>query len=347
MARKRNVFTGLICLIYYVNCFNHLPYSQLERNQVLIAKKNCLKVYTTPAEKIDIDIVENTKQLDISKYEARSKLLEAVLQTYRAKQIQSDELNNTLSSQLSEKYDAIEKKNNGILMEIEKVESELKLSVKNSIAITIELENEQEKNMESVVVIEKYKKRLTLLEDAFRESQATMQLLKKEHLDELKALEVTIDENSEEHVIIEERQGSLLKSAKKELFDLKLEKEDELLRSDELLRDKDSLVTSLEDEIKNLIDETENIEERMLEAIKGEERGKAEEDRVVQDLHKKEEERKRMMIENERLKLEIKDIKLTNEKEINRLIQNENKAIQKVTFRDFLDDSLKAEKQKK
>mmetsp|Transcript_11426 Transcript_11426/g.11068 ORF Transcript_11426/g.11068 Transcript_11426/m.11068 type:complete len:175 (+) Transcript_11426:37-561(+) len=174
-----------------------------------------------------------------------------------------------------------------------------------------------------------------------------MQLLKKEHLDELKALEVTIDENSEEHVIIEERQGSLLKSAKKELFDLKLEKEDELLRSDELLRDKDSLVTSLEDEIKNLIDETENIEERMLEAIKGEERGKAEEDRVVQDLHKKEEERKRMMIENERLKLEIKDIKLTNEKEINRLIQNENKAIQKVTFRDFLDDSLKAEKQKK
>jgi hypothetical protein len=125
-----------------------------------------------------------------------------------------------------------------------------------------------------------------------------------------------------------------------------LEKEDELLRSDELLRDKDSLVTSLEDEIKNLIDETENIEERMLEAIKGEERGKAEEDRVVQDLHKKEEERKRMMIENERLKLEIKDIKLTNEKEINRLIQNENKAIQKVTFRDFLDDSLKAEKQK-
>jgi hypothetical protein len=49
-----------------------------------------------------------------------------------------------------------------------------------------------------------------------------MQLLKKEHLDELKALEVTIDENSEEHVIIEERQGSLLKSAKKELFDLKV-----------------------------------------------------------------------------------------------------------------------------
>jgi hypothetical protein len=160
-----------------VNCFNHLPYSQLERNQVLIAKKNCLKVYTTRAEKIDIDIVENTKQLDISKYEARSKLLEAVLQTYRAKQIQSDELNNTLSSQLSElssKYDAIEEKNNGILMEIEKVESELKLSVKNSIAITIELENEQEKNIESVVVIEKYKKRLTLLEDAFLESQVTI-----------------------------------------------------------------------------------------------------------------------------------------------------------------------------
>jgi hypothetical protein len=172
MARKRNIFTGLICLIYYVNCFNPLPYSQLERNQVLIAKKNCLKVYATPAEKIDVDIVEK----DISKYEARSKLLEAVLQSYRARQIQSDELNNTLSSQLSElssKYDAIEKKNNGILMEIDKVESELILSVKNSIAITIELENEQEKNMESVVVIEKYKKRLTLLEDAFQESQVT------------------------------------------------------------------------------------------------------------------------------------------------------------------------------
>jgi flagellar basal body P-ring protein FlgI len=49
-----------------------------------------------------------------------------------------------------------------------------------------------------------------------------MQLLKKEHLDALKVLEITIDENSEEHVIIEERQGSFLRSAKKELFDIKV-----------------------------------------------------------------------------------------------------------------------------
>jgi hypothetical protein len=38
----------------------------------------------------------------------------------------------------------------------------------------------------------------------------------------LKVLETTIDETSEEHVLIEERQGSLLRLAKKELFDLKV-----------------------------------------------------------------------------------------------------------------------------
>jgi hypothetical protein len=172
MAREWNIFTGFICLMYYVNCFNyHLPYSQLERNKILIAKKYGFRVHSSP-EMIDTNIAGN----DISKYEARSKLLEAVLQSYRAKQIETDELNKTLSSQLSElsfKYDAVEKKNKGIQMEVEKVESELQLSVKNSISTAIELENEQEKTMESITVIEKYKKRLTLLENAFRESQVT------------------------------------------------------------------------------------------------------------------------------------------------------------------------------
>lgn len=179
MAAKRNLFAGFVCLIYCVNCFNyHLPYSQLERNKFFIAKKYGFKVHSSPG-KIDT----NTAGNDISKYEARSKLLEAVLQSYRAKQIESDELNKTLSSQLSAlsfKYDAVEKKNKGIQMEVETIESELQLSVKNSISTAIELENEQEKTMESITVIEKYKKRLALLENAFQESQVTTQLKDRE-----------------------------------------------------------------------------------------------------------------------------------------------------------------------
>lgn len=124
------------------------------------------------------------------------------------------------------------------------------------------------------------------------------------------------------------------------------QKEEDLFRSDELLRDKNLIVTNLEDEIKYLIDETENIEERMKKEINEKEKGKVDNIRIFEDLQKKEEERKSVMIENEKLKMEIEDIKLINEKEIKRLIENEKKAIKNETFRDFLNDSLKEEKQK-
>lgn len=124
------------------------------------------------------------------------------------------------------------------------------------------------------------------------------------------------------------------------------QKEEDLSRSEELLRDKNLIVTSLEDEIKYLIDETENIEERMKKEIDEKEKGKVDYIRILEDLRMKEEERQSMMIENEKLKVEIKDIKLINEKGINKLIENEKKITKNETFRDFLNESLKEEKQK-
>lgn len=174
MTSSRSLFTGFLCLFYCANCFNHnLSPSRLENKNGPIVKKSYLRVYCSPAEK------------DISKYEARSKLLEAVLQSDRAKQIQSDLLNDKLSNQLSDlssKYNVIEKRNNGIVIELEKVEYELQLSVKNSKAMVIDLEDEQAERKELTAAIEKYKKRLSLLENAYQESQVITKEIDQEEL---------------------------------------------------------------------------------------------------------------------------------------------------------------------
>lgn len=118
-------------------------------------------------------VESSTKAL--SKYETRSRLLEAALQSTRLRQSELDATNLSLKKEINElnlKFELSDKGSTQIIEELERSRSELQAALKLSASNAILLEKaQQEEKKEKNMEIVKYKNRLILLEKAYRESQ--------------------------------------------------------------------------------------------------------------------------------------------------------------------------------
>lgn len=128
---------------------------------------------TKSPEESEIVVESSTKAL--SKYETRSRLLEAALQSTRLRQSELDATNLGLKKEINElnlKFELSDKGSTQIIEELERSRSELQAALKLSASNAILLEKaQQEEKKEKNMEIVKYKNRLILLEKAYRESQ--------------------------------------------------------------------------------------------------------------------------------------------------------------------------------
>lgn len=128
---------------------------------------------TKSPDESEIVVESSTKAL--SKYETRSRLLEAALQSTRIRQSELDATNLGLKKEINElnlKFELSDKGSSQIIEELERSRTELQAALKLSASNAILLEKaQQEEKKEKNMEIVKYKNRLILLEKAYRESQ--------------------------------------------------------------------------------------------------------------------------------------------------------------------------------
>ena len=128
---------------------------------------------TRSSDEAEIVVESSTKAL--SKYETRSRLLEAALASTRLRQTELDATNCALKKEINElkvQFELSDKGTSQIIEELEKSMSELQTALKLSASSAVLLEKaQQEEKKEKNMEIVKYKNRLILLEKAYRESQ--------------------------------------------------------------------------------------------------------------------------------------------------------------------------------
>jgi hypothetical protein len=121
----------------------------------------------------ELTVESSTKVL--SKYETRSKLLEAALMTSRSRESKVDAENVRLTNEIAkinQRIGVSEKNSLQNILLLETTKAKLYESLKESSADVARLEKElQISRNENVAEITKYRNRLTLLENAYRESQ--------------------------------------------------------------------------------------------------------------------------------------------------------------------------------
>lgn len=119
--------------------------------------------------------VTGSSSKDSSKYEIRSKLLEAALLAIRSSQAESIAANKKLSQQVLEltaSYNLAQKNNCQLLAAMEKEKSEMEIGIRKSLDISRIAERRQLQDSESSTAENlKLKNRLVLLESAYRESE--------------------------------------------------------------------------------------------------------------------------------------------------------------------------------
>ena len=175
MFNQRCIFYAFVCIFYYVNClhFGCLQHSEYQKS----CTKSLIKLYSGVDEIKGTDEAERvgSSAKDLSKYEIRSKLLEAALLTMRANQSESLAVNQKLNQQLSEltaSFNLAQKNNRKLVGEMEKEKSDMEVEMKTSFNAVNEIERtQQQTSKDSAAEILKLKNRLILLESAYRESE--------------------------------------------------------------------------------------------------------------------------------------------------------------------------------
>lgn len=175
MANKRCVFYAFVCIFYYVNCL-HFGCLQHSKYRSSISQSHFrLHSGADGIKGTDETDVTGSSSKDSSKYEIRSKLLEAALLAIRSSQAESIAANKKLSQQVLEltaSYNLAQKNNCQLLAAMEKEKSEMEIGIRKSLDISRIAERRQLQDSESSTAENlKLKNRLVLLESAYRESE--------------------------------------------------------------------------------------------------------------------------------------------------------------------------------
>ena len=175
MFNQRCIFYTFVCIFYCTNClhFGSVQHSKYQNSHT----KSLLRLYSGVDEIEGADEAERagSSAKDLSKYEIRSKLLEAALLTIRANQSESLLVNERLTQQLIEltvSFDIAQKNNRKLVAEMEKERSDMEVEMKTAFMAANQIERTQQQiSKDSAAEILKLKKRLVLLESAYRESE--------------------------------------------------------------------------------------------------------------------------------------------------------------------------------
>ena len=175
MFNQRCIFYAFVCIFYYTNClhFGSLQHSKYQNS----CTKSLFRLYSGVDEIEGADKAERvgSSAKDLSKYEIRSKLLEAALLTIRANQSESLLVNERLTQQLIEltvSFDIAQKNNRKLVAEMEKERSDMEVEMKTAFMAANQIERTQQQiSKDSAAEILKLKNRLVLLESAYRESE--------------------------------------------------------------------------------------------------------------------------------------------------------------------------------
>jgi hypothetical protein len=182
MANCRSCILGVLWLVCFVNGL-HVDRVLLSTRQ-MIDMRSSVKLFLNADERDnemqndDLTVESSTKVL--SKYETRSKLLEAALMTSRSRESKVDAENVRLTNEIAkinQRIGVSEKNSLQNILLLETTKANLYESLKESSADVARLEKELEicRN-ENIAEVTKYRNRLTLLENAYRESQVLVVL---------------------------------------------------------------------------------------------------------------------------------------------------------------------------
>lgn len=177
MTNIKSLIIGLLWQVYLINCL-HVDRIHLSTRQI-VAIRSSVKLLLksddgdNESQNDELTVESSTKVL--SKYETRSKLLEAALMSSRSRESKIDAENIRLKSEISKMTQKISLSEESSLQNIlllETTKSNLYESLKGSSADVARLEKALEMNkIENFSKVTKYRNRLTLLENAYRESQ--------------------------------------------------------------------------------------------------------------------------------------------------------------------------------
>lgn len=177
MTKSRNCILGLLWLVCFVNGF-HLDRMQLSTRQTIAIRssvKRFLKADDGNNEMQNDELTVESSTKVLSKYETRSKLLEAALMSSRSRESKVDAENIRLTNEIAKINQRIgESEKNSLqnILLLETTKSNLYESLKESSADVARLEKELEASRnENAAEVTKYRNRLALLENAYRESQ--------------------------------------------------------------------------------------------------------------------------------------------------------------------------------
>ena len=175
MTTRRCLLYGILYLIYNVDCLQFAG-RQFSRGRIAVLESP-LRFYCQRSDvdgKEDGEIVEYSSK-DVSKYETRSKLLEAALMALRVRQSESDAANSVLTKEIKDittKFDALQKNNRLLVAEMSKEKIALQAELKASLTdLKVEKNMRQAEDMEAAGVLMKFKNRLLLLESAYEDSE--------------------------------------------------------------------------------------------------------------------------------------------------------------------------------
>jgi hypothetical protein len=182
MANSRSCILGVLWLLCFVNGL-HVDRVQLSTRQ-MIDMRSSVKLFLNADDRDnemqndDLTVESSTKVL--SKYETRSKLLEAALMTSRSRESKVDAENVRLTNEIAkinQRIGVSEKNSLQNILLLETTKANLYESLKESSADVARLEKELEiSRNENIAEVTKYRNRLTLLENAYRESQVLVVL---------------------------------------------------------------------------------------------------------------------------------------------------------------------------
>lgn len=177
MLNRRSITLCLLSLICSTNAFHTASFYESDTLKKFAQKSASvlLKSDDAASSAREDDIVAESSTRILSKYETRSKLLEAALKSSRVLQAQSDSITASLRSQvsnLSDKLAFTEENDRQIIAALEKSKKEFKLAIVtlSEDLNRIEKLRQQESNV-GAAEIDKYKNRLMLLESAYRETK--------------------------------------------------------------------------------------------------------------------------------------------------------------------------------
>jgi hypothetical protein len=177
MLNRSNITLCLLSLICSANTFYISPFYGSDALQKFAQKSTGILLKSDDAANSakEDDIIAESSTKILSKYETRSKLLEAALKSMRVLQAQTDSMTENLKSQisvLSDKLAFTTENDRQIIAALEKSKSEFKLAI---VTLSDDLNRieklRQQESSVGAAEIDKYKNRLMLLESAYRETK--------------------------------------------------------------------------------------------------------------------------------------------------------------------------------